>query len=93
MSLPSLMPGCTGTRVGRSCTRTQTAARLSPPDSIHGRWPAPVVRRLDALLGVKRSAAFGTFSTSSARAVSIVTAAVIPGFSFSSRLGTSMTVT
>ena len=43
-------------------------------------------------VGRKRSAAFGTRSTSSARAISIVTFAVMPGLSFSSGFGTSMTV-
>ena len=46
-----------------------------------------------SLDGRKRSAAFDTRTTSSARAVSTVTAAVIPGFSLRSGLGTSMIVT
>jgi len=45
-----------------------------------------------SLVGRKRSAAFGTRSTFSRRATSIVTFAVMPGFSLYSGLGTSMTV-
>jgi hypothetical protein len=43
-------------------------------------------------VGWKRSAALGTRSTSSLRAISKVTFAVMPGFSFRSGLGTSITV-
>jgi hypothetical protein len=43
-------------------------------------------------VGLKRSAAFGMRMMSVRRAISTLTFAVIPGFSFSSGLGTSMTV-
>ena len=43
-------------------------------------------------VGRKRNAAFGTRSTFDRRAISMFTLAVMPGFSFKSGLGTSMTV-
>ena len=59
VSLPSLMPGCTGTRIGRSCTSTQTAAPLSPPDFA----PRPVAcagrASFDALFGDDRNRNIG----------------------------------
>jgi hypothetical protein len=45
-----------------------------------------------AAVGLKRRAADGTMSASARRATSMVTVAVIPGFSFSSGFSTSMTV-
>ena len=45
-----------------------------------------------SVVGRNRSAIVGTRTTSARRAISIVTFAVMPGFSFSAGFGTSMTV-
>ena len=55
-------------------------------------WRRLAQGREDSFVGRKRNAAFGTRRTSCLRAISMLTLAVIPGLSFRSTFGTSITV-
>ena len=73
--------------------RPQAPVRLHPGRPGVALAPAVATGARTSADGRTRSAAFGTRSTSVARAISTVTFAVMPGFKLRSELGTSMTVT
>ena len=68
------------------------AAAASAARGLRFRRHRLVERREHLGVGRKRSAAFGTRSTSVRFAISTFTFAVMPGFSFSCGFGTSITV-
>src|SRR4051812_19214479 len=96
---PSVIPTLTGIALGCPSSRTHTRAPrpgvrpACDPTGRAARGSLDVARpAFCSAGGVNRSADVGTFSTSSARAISTFTVAVMPGFNFMLGFGTSMMV-